>query len=114
MTAERDRILAEYLAALNAGHGAIDLGRTVICDRCNTDLTDDPRSGGFLFGSYGYGPCCAAEGMESIHRYREEHFIKAYCPDGVSYADWIRGLRGPDAQIVVRRGLAPGDIGGGA
>ena len=77
------------------------LGRVVICDSCDTDLADDPRSGGFMFGTYVYGPCCAERQMASIKGYGEEHFITGRCPEGVSFADWIRGLRGPDAAVTI-------------
>lgn len=96
-----ERIREEYAAALNAGQGVIDLGRTVACDACDTDLTDDPRSGGFLFGSYGYGPCCADERLASIRGYHEEDHIRAWCPPGVSFADWCRAMRsGPGANEI--------------
>lgn len=89
-------------AAIGAGTGSVPLGHTVLCDACDTDLTDDPRSGGYLFGSYGYGPCCAEQRLVTIRGYGEEWNIRARCPEGVSFADWIRGLRGPDAAITVR------------
>jgi len=102
---EKQRIHAEYLAALNAGEGVIELGRNVFCDRCSTDMTDDPRSGGYLFGTYAYGPCCADEELLTIRRYREEDQIRARCPEGVSFGDWVRSLRGDHNQITVSGGL---------
>lgn len=111
MSDERARIQREYLAALEAGEGVIDVGDNVICDGCNEDMTNDPRSGGFLFGSYGYGPCCGDKRLESIRGYGEESYIRAHCPEGMSYADWIRRLRGPHTQIRVERGRSAGDIG---
>jgi hypothetical protein len=108
--AENDRIRTEFAAALDAGHGTIEVGRTVICDRCDTDLTGDPRSGGFLFAGYAYGPCCAVDGLASIRRYNEENHITAWCPAGLSFADWVRGLRGSNNRITVH----PGHPGGGA
>ncbi len=88
------QIRDEFAKALADGQPTvIDLGRLVVCDACDTDLTDDPRPGGFLFGSYAYGPCCAAKRLVSIQGYGEEHFIRAWCPDGASFADWVRGLR---------------------
>jgi len=82
---------ADALAA--GGPAVIDLGRTVICDACDEDLTDDPRSGGFLFGSYGYGPCCADRRLVSIRGYHEEDHIRGWCPPGMSFADWVRHIR---------------------
>jgi hypothetical protein len=107
VTAEQQRIQAEYAAALDAGKGTIDIGRTIICDRCDTDMTDDPRSGGFMFGSYAYGPCCVAEALASIRRYREEDHIGERCPEGVPFADWVRSLRGDHNQITVRSSGRP-------
>ena len=88
---------------------AIPLGRTVLCDIDDTDLTDDPRSGGYLFGSYAVGPCCAGRHEATVRGYGEEEFILARCPEGVSFADWVRALRGPDAAIKVTPGH-PGSI----
>ena len=95
-----------YAEALNAGGPAsIPVGRTVLCDLDDTDLTSDPRSGGFLFGSYGVGPCCSERYLASIRGYGEEWNIRGWCPAGVSYADWIRGLRGADAAITITPGF---------
>ena len=100
--------------ALNAGQtGTFPLGRNVLCDVCDTDLTDDPRTGGFMFGSYAYGPCCAERQLITIRRYGEEWNIRARCPEGVSFADWIRSLRGPDAGITVRAATSLHDLLGG-
>src|ERR1041385_3894514 len=93
--------MREYDAALRAGEGVIDVGRTVICDGCGDDMTNDPRSGGFLFTSHAYGPCCADGMLESIRHYQEERFIRAWCPPGQSYADWVRDLRGGNNTITV-------------
>ena len=94
-----------YADALDAGTEAvIPLGRDVLCDIDDTDLTGDPRSGGYLFGSYAVGPCCADRYLESIRGYGEEHFIRARCPEGMSFADWVRGIRGPDAAITITPG----------
>ena len=96
---------ADALDAAEAGiPSSIPVGRTILCDLCDTDLTDDPRGGGYLFDSYGVGPCCAERFLVTIRGYGEEDHIRAYCPEGVSHADWIRGLRGPDAAITVTPG----------
>ena len=70
-----------------------DLGRLVVCDACDADLTDDPRTGGLLFGSYAYGPCCEEKQLASIRSYNEESHITGLCPPWMSFADWIRGIR---------------------
>lgn len=76
----------------------IPLNGRVLCDIDNTDLTSDPRSGGFIFGSYGVGPCCADRYMKSIAKYNEQWNIHAYCPKDMSFADWIRSFREQSGQ----------------
>jgi len=78
----------------------IPLHGSVVCDVCNKDFTDSPESGGFIFGSYGYGPCCAENGMAIIRKYNEEPHIKATCPPNKSYADFIREYRGPEGDNI--------------
>jgi hypothetical protein len=87
----------------------IPLGRVVICDCCNEDMTDDRRSGGFVFDGFGglwaAGPCCAATQEAALRSYGEQRVIRGRCPQGVPFADWLRSLRGPDASIkITRRG----------
>lgn len=69
----------------------------VICDVCGKRWTDSDVSGGFLFGSYGYCPDCAEEGLKNIEKYNEQHLIKGFCPPEMSHANWIRD--------IVRKGL---------
>lgn len=91
---EKHPVHQAFADALKAGGPAvIDLGRSVLCDIDDTDLTDDPRSGGFMFGTYAIGPCCASSRLESIRGYGEEDHIQAWCPEGVSFANWIRSVR---------------------
>jgi len=92
-------------ALAKGGPAEIPLGRTVLCDVDDTDLTGDPRSGGYMFGSYAVGPCCAERHEAMVRGYHEEHFIRVRCPVGVSFADWVRGMRGPDAAITITPGL---------
>lgn len=70
--------------------GAFDVGRHVECDTCGQNLTDDPRSGGFIFSNKGVGPCCAERVMASVERYGEQRYLDGTCPPGTSFADWIR------------------------
>jgi hypothetical protein len=94
--------------ALTDGNASvIPVGDTVICDWCDADMTADHRSGGFMFGSKAAGPCCAEAFLERVKGYGEEWNIRAWCPPGVSFADWVRGLRGPNAVIRV----TPGPLG---
>lgn len=91
-----------YADALNGtGPAVVPVGDVVLCDIDSTDLTADPRSGGYLFGSYAVGPCCAPQHEATVKGYGEEDHIVARCPAGVSFADWVRGLRGPGAAIRV-------------
>ena len=47
MAEERHPLHRAYFDALDAGGPAsIPVGRTVLCDACDTDLTNDTRSGG--------------------------------------------------------------------
>ena len=79
----------------------VPLGDLVVCDVCNQNYTGSTESGGFIFGSYGYCPMCAEEGLANIRKYNEEQFIRARCPEGVSFADFVREYRGPDAFVRV-------------
>jgi hypothetical protein len=103
---EQHPIHGQFAEALESGGPAsIPLGDVVLCDNDDTDLTADPRSGGFLFGSYAIGPCCAEAYMENVRRYGEEDHIRARCPEGMSFADWVRAIRGPGAAITVTPGM---------
>lgn len=70
-----------------------DIGDTVICDICNDDYTDSKESGGFVFGSYAYCPKCANESLARIKSFNEEKYIKYFCGDNESFADFIRRIR---------------------
>jgi hypothetical protein len=86
--------------AMKAG-GSVPVGPLVLCDIDSTDLTSDPRSGGFIFSSYGIGPCCAERFLETARANHEEHLIQSRCPEGMSYADWIRSIRPAGAAVSV-------------
>lgn len=79
----------------------ISIGDLVVCDICNKDYTDLPDSGGFVFCSKGYCPECAKKWLPRIKSYGEEGYIKAFCPEGQSFADFIREYRGPNDMIQV-------------
>lgn len=78
-----------------------NIGRQVICDICNVDHTDSPERGGMIFGSNAYCPICTAKAMPTIKKYHEEDYIKAHCPKGQSFADFVRAYRGGDGIIKV-------------
>ena len=75
----------------------IPAGRGVQCDACGEDWTDRLESGGLLFGSYAYCPMCAKRAERRANYYGESHCITDRCPADMSFADWVRGLRGPKA-----------------
>lgn len=77
------------------------LGDLVVCDVCDRDYTNSTEEGGFIFGSYAYCPTCAERHLPKIQGYNEEHMIRARCGDGVSFADFVRAYRGPDAAIRI-------------
>ena len=79
-----------------------DVGRYVECDGCGADLTDDTRTGGFLFGGTPYGPCCAEKALARIKGYHEEDRIRGYCTPGMAFADWIRQYREDHGGNTVR------------
>lgn len=81
----------------------VPLGDIVVCDICDKDYTNSDASGGFIFGSYGYCPSCAEKGLNTIKRYNEEHYIRAFCPMDTSFADFVRKYRGPDAGIHIQQ-----------
>ena len=82
----------------------VPVGDVVVCDTCDADYTDRPDSGGFIFGRDAYCPPCAERALPNIKHYGEESHIKARCPDGQSFADFVRTFRGPDAAIGIERG----------
>lgn len=81
---------------------AVDIGRIVVCDVCNEDFTDRPDSGGMLCASYAYCPACTSRHEPKIHADGEAHLIRARCPRGTSFADFVRALRGNNNVVAVR------------
>ncbi len=68
----------------------IDPGDTVLCDYCNKEFTDSKAIGGLLFGSKAACPECAGRIEDGAKRYGEEQYIRARCPEGMAFADWVR------------------------
>ena len=80
----------------------IEIGDTVFCDACNEDYTNnDLATGGFIFGSKAYCPKCAEERLPVIKGYHEEHYIKAYCPEGMSFKEFVLKIRDGNNQIKI-------------
>lgn len=86
-------------AAANPGK-PVDIGRTVVCDSCSDDCTDSTESGGFIFSSNAYCPKCAPQALRNIERFNEQRYIKARCPEGQSFADFVRAYRGPHGNTI--------------
>ncbi|MGI9451970.1 MAG: hypothetical protein ACR2QH_15210 [Geminicoccaceae bacterium] len=84
----------------------IDCGDQVLCDMCNKDYTHSILSGGYLFGSNGVCPACAPGMMENIKRHGEEDYIRGHCPKDMSFADWIRKIRGGPAVTTIYSGTS--------
>lgn len=78
-----------------------DIGSRVWCDDCGEEYTDRPDEGGLLFESKAYCPKCAAENLPTIKSYHEEHFIRAWCPKGMSFAAWCLSLRNGNNTIKI-------------
>lgn len=76
----------------------IPLHGSVVCDSCNDDYTNSPVEGGIIFSSYGYCPGCTPRMMREITKYNEKEYIEATCPEGTSFADFIREYRSHLAQ----------------
>ena len=77
-------------------HEIQNIGNRVFCDGvCGKEFTDSTEQGGIMFGSKALCPTCAVGCEKSAAKYGESHHIKARCPDGMTYADWVRDvLRG--------------------
>ena len=73
----------------------LDQGSVVLCDLCNADHTLSSESGGLLFGSHAVCPACAPKIESAAKEHGEEEYIRARCPEGKSFANWVRAdLRG--------------------
>lgn len=71
----------------------VDSGGIVLCDFCNDDFTNSDEIGGFLLQSKAVCPHCSEKIMNHIKKHNEDSFIKGFCPDFMSFADWIRSIR---------------------
>ena len=83
---------------------AIPVGDIVVCDDCSVDYTNRPDSGGFIFESKAICPACAPGWRRLIALYGEHSMIRAVCPEGQTFAAFVRAWRGPNATIRVTRG----------
>jgi hypothetical protein len=76
----------------------IEMGRRVVCDDCDAEMTDSPAVGGILFQSKALCPTCAPKWEARAVQHGETRFIRGRCPEGKSFADWVRqDVRQPKA-----------------
>lgn len=93
------RIFQNCVFYLKGGHTPglvnikIDMGDRVICDHCNEEYTNSDLSGGFLFDGKGICPKCAPDYLKSVESFNELEHIRAYCPSGLSFAQFIIAIR---------------------
>ena len=80
----------EKLRGMGFAELRIEPGNVVLCDDCNEDFTDSDRSGGIQFMSRAICPDCAPKWELDARKHGETHHIKARCPEGKSFADWVR------------------------
>lgn len=102
--ANEAEMAANWETALANPGQAVPVGRIVICDSCGTDWTNSDMKGGILFGSKAICPDCEPRWREGAKQHGEEDYIRAECPEGVTFADWVRGMRGPDSVIMATVG----------
>lgn len=81
-------------AGANPGE-PIDLGRNVVCDFCSVDHTNSEARGGVIFGSYAICPRCVPA-VES-----EPWRIRARCPAGMRFGDFVRNYRGDNNTVTI-------------
>ena len=79
----------------------VSIGDIVVCDICAGNFTESNEQGGMIFGSKAYCPSCTVDALPRIRHYEEESYIRAQCPDGVAFADFVRDYRGPNAGIQI-------------
>ncbi len=65
----------------------------VQCDFCGKDYTFESDSGGFIFSGSAYCPVCAPESLKQIKKYREEKYIRAFCPPEKSFWSFVVDYR---------------------
>ena len=79
-----------------------DLGDTVLCDMCGDDYSDRTETGGILFGSKALCPSCAPKTEREAKKYREEHYIRGRCPEGMEYRRWVIDILRAGRPAVTR------------
>lgn len=80
----------------------VDVGDYVVCDYCDKDYTDSDAEGGLIFTGSAVCPACEPKTRNTIRKYKEERFIRATCPKGQSFADFVRAYRRADDSNIVQ------------
>lgn len=78
-----------------------DIGDHVECDWCGTDFTNSTETGGLLFQSKATCSHCMPRIEESAKMYGEQQFIRARCPEGMTFKAWVLGLRGGNNMLTI-------------
>lgn len=78
-----------------------DMKGIVLCDYCNEDYSNSDESGGLVFTSKGICPKCAPDALKRIKGYGEESYIKAVCPKGMSFKEFIIRYRGDNDKVYL-------------
>jgi len=71
----------------------LNAGDNVVCDLCNKDYKNDPAEGGYIFMSNAVCPDCADEFWKGIQKYKEERYVKAWCPTDCSFYNFVLKYR---------------------
>ena len=79
----------------------IEIGNIVICDICNSDYTNSTKTGGFVWSARAVCPKCQKDLLKKIKTWKEEKYIEAYCPENMSFAQFIIKYRGKNSKIIV-------------
>ena len=97
--------LAELFTPLLDGEtDAVDIGERVFCDWCDAEWTNRKESGGFLLISKAICPDCAPKVMADLIRNGELQYVRADCPEGLSFRDWCLRLRGGNNEVRITKG----------
>ena len=75
----------------------IDMSDEVLCDLCNKSYKGLPDRGGIIFESKAICPDCTPDIMESIEEHNEQKFIRATCPDNVTFYSFVINYRNQQA-----------------
>lgn len=100
-----DELQAKWDEAERTGR-PIEVGALVVCDFCCLDFTKSDERGGVIFESKAICPRCTPRLLASVERNGEERFVRATCPAGQTFADFVREYRGADSTIHITKHLA--------